>query len=111
MVHGGGWSGGDLSPSLTNLLDRAEPLTDETRAVLREMSPLNFVKTGLPPFLLIHGTEDKSVPCELVTIKGAPHRLTEWDKLDASYKEKTVTWLKQTLGAGKTSAAASARNR
>jgi len=86
------------------------------------MSPLNFVKPGLPPFLLIHGTDDKSVPyaqsvnfqaklkevgvpCELVTIKGAPHRLTEWDKLDASYKEKTVAWLQQTLGAGKTSAA------
>jgi pectinesterase len=112
---------GGLSPSLTNLVDRAKPLTEETRTVLREMSPLNFVKPGLPPFLLIHGTEDKSVPyaqsvnfqaklkevgvaCEFVTVKDAPHRLTEWDKLDASYKEKTIAWLKQTVGAGKTSA-------
>jgi len=106
---------GGLSPSLTNLLDRAKELTGETRAVLRELSPINHVKPGLPPFLLIHGTDDKSVPyaqsvnfqaklkengvpCDVITIKDAPHRLTEWDKFDASYKEMMVVWLKQTLG-------------
>ncbi|MGD0016183.1 MAG: pectinesterase family protein [Verrucomicrobiia bacterium] len=107
---------GGLSPSLTNLLDRAKPLTDETRAVLREISPINYIKPGLPPFLLIHGTEDKSVPyvqsvnfqaklkeagvpCEIITVQGAPHRLTEWNKFDASYREKMIDWLNRTLGA------------
>ena len=106
---------GGLSPSLTNLLDRAPPLTEETRSMLHDISPLNFVKPALPPFLLIHGTEDKSVPytqsvnfqarlreagvpCELVTIDGAPHRLSEWDKFDASYREKMIAWLGQVLG-------------
>jgi pectinesterase len=106
---------GGLSPSLTNLLDRTPALTEETRSVLHDISPLNFVKPALPPFLLVHGTEDKSVPytqsvnfqaklreagvpCEIITIDGAPHRLAEWDKFDASYREKMVTWLGQVLG-------------
>jgi acetyl esterase/lipase len=107
---------GELSPSMTNLLNRAAALTEETRAVLREISPINFVKRGLPPLLLIHGTEDKSVPyqqsvnfqkrlreldvpCELITIDGAPHRITEWEKFDASFGDKMIAWLKQTLPA------------
>jgi len=106
---------GGLSPSLRNLLDRDKPLTEETRAVLRELSPINYVKPGLPPFLVIHGTEDKSVPyvqsvnfqaklkangvpCDLITIQGAPHRLTEWAKFDADYTEKMIAWLQHTLG-------------
>jgi len=105
---------GRLSSSLTNLLNRPVALTDDARAVLRELSPINYVKPGLPPFLLIHGTEDKSVPyvqsvnfqaklkengvpCDLVAIKGAPHRITEWDKFDAGYKATLVAWLKETL--------------
>jgi acetyl esterase/lipase/lysophospholipase L1-like esterase len=106
---------GGLSPSLRNLLGRDKPLTEETRAVLRELSPINYVKPGLPPFLLIHGTEDKSVPyaqsvafqaklkangvpCDLITIQGAPHRLTEWAKFDADYTGKMIAWLQHTLG-------------
>ncbi len=105
---------GGLSPSMTNLLNRAKTLTDETRAVLREISPLNHVKPGLPPFLLVHGTEDKSVPyeqsvkfqaklrdngvpCELITIKGAPHRITEWTKSDPTYPARVIEWLRRTL--------------
>ncbi len=118
---------GGLSPSMTNLVDRAMPLTDETRAVLRAISPINFVKPGLPPFLLIQGTADKSVPyeqsvnfqaklkeagvpCELLTIQGAPHRLTEWDEFDPSYKEKMIGWLKQTLGITAANGAANSAN-
>ena len=105
---------GGLSPSMTNLLDRAKTIDDESRAVLREISPINYVKPGLPPFLLIQGTEDKSVPysqsvnfqaklkevgvpCELITLTGAPHRLTEWDKFDATYRQKMIAWLQHAL--------------
>jgi len=105
---------GGLSPSMTNLLNRAKTLDEPTRAVLREISPINHVKPGLPPFLLVHGTEDKSVPyeqslkfqaklresavpCELITVKGAPHRITEWEQLDPTYPAKVVEWLNRTL--------------
>jgi dipeptidyl aminopeptidase/acylaminoacyl peptidase len=37
------------------------------------------------------------VPCELVTVEGAPHRLSEWDKIDPTYKDKMIAWLKTTL--------------
>jgi pectinesterase len=106
---------GGLSPSMSALLDLPKALDDHSRTALREISPINFIKPGLPPFLLIHGTADRSVsyeqsvnfqaklkeagvPCELITIEGAPHRLIEWDKLDPSYREKMIAWLKQTLG-------------
>jgi pectinesterase len=105
---------GGLSPSMTNLLDRAKTIDDESRAVLREISPLNHVKPGLPPFLLIQGAEDKSVPysqsvnfqaklkeagvpCELITLTGAPHRLTEWGKSDPLYRQKMIAWLERAL--------------
>jgi pectinesterase len=103
-----------LSPSMTNLLNRAKTLDEPTLAVLREISPLHHVKPGLPPFLLVHGTDDKSVPyeqsvrfqaklretgvpCDLITINGAPHRITEWTKLDPTYPAKVIEWLRRTL--------------
>jgi acetyl esterase/lipase len=105
---------GGVSPSLMALLDRPKELTDETNKLLRELSPLTYVKPGLPPFLLIHGTEDKSVPyqqsinfqaalkkanvpCELITLQGAPHRIADWPKFDPDYATKMARWLATTL--------------
>ncbi len=105
---------GQLSPSLQALL--GEP--KDTPAVyqkLAAMSPINEIKTGLPPFLLLHGTADKSVAyaqslalrekltqagvsCELITLEGAPHRLAEWTQFDAQYARKMTDWLRKTLG-------------
>jgi dipeptidyl aminopeptidase/acylaminoacyl peptidase len=62
----------------------------------------------------VHGTEDKSVPfqqslsfqarlkaaggtCELISIPGAPHRMSDWEKFDAGYAARIAAWLKQTL--------------
>lgn len=106
---------GGLSPSMQQLLDRPPALDADARAILREISPINHVKPGLPPFLLVHGTEDKSVPyeqslniqarlrsaggtCDLITIPGAPHRMIDCDQYDASYATKVAAWLRQTLG-------------
>jgi alpha-L-fucosidase 2 len=106
---------GGLSPSMQKLLDRPEILDAPAREILREISPINHIETGLPPFLLVHGTEDKSVPfeqslnfqarlktaggtCDLVSIPGAPHRMADWEKFDAAYTAKITAWLRQTLG-------------
>ena len=105
---------GGLSKSLQALLDR-EKVDDQVTATLKQMSPINYVKPGLPPFLLIHGTVDKSVPyqqslnfqaklkengvpCDLVTVSNAPHNLMTWEKIDTGYKDKMIDWLKRTLG-------------
>lgn len=84
---------------------------------LREASPIEYVHRGMPPFLFIHGTDDKSVPvnqsplmcdkmkaagarCEVFIIEGAPHGMSGWEKTPAyqAYKPKMIAWLKQTLG-------------
>jgi acetyl esterase/lipase len=105
---------GGLSKSLQALLDREEKVDDQVNTLLKQMSPINYVKPGLPPFLLIHGTVDKSVPyeqslnfqarlkengvpCEIVTVTNAPHNIMSWEKIDTSYKEKMTDWLKRTL--------------
>jgi alpha-L-fucosidase 2 len=108
---------GGLSKSLQALFGR-ETVDDSTKALLKEMSPINYVKSGLPPFLFVQGDADKTVPYDqtlafmsklkengvandIVTIKGAPHRITEWDKFDPSYKEKLIAWLEQKLAVKK----------
>jgi acetyl esterase/lipase len=105
---------GGLGTSLKTLFGH-DAVDDQTRPLLKEMSSINYVKPGLPPFLLIQGDADKSVPydltvkfqaklkennvpCEMVTVKGAPHRIADWDKFDPSYKEKLIAWLNRTLG-------------
>lgn len=106
---------GGLSTSLQNLLNRPKEVTPASRAMLHEISPINHVKPGLPPFLIIQGDADKtvpyqqslnfvaklkenSVPCELITVKGAPHGLLLWDAADPSYRQKLLSWLNQRVG-------------
>lgn len=103
---------GGLSPSLQNLLNRPQQVTDESRKILREIGPIHHIKPGQPPFLLIQGTADRTVqpvqsanfeqalkkagvPCELIAVKDAPHRVTMWDATDPVWKEKMVAWLKK----------------
>lgn len=105
---------GGLSSSMQNLLGRGQQMDEEAVAVLKKISPIWDVHGGLPPFLLIHGTQDQSVPyqqslelkaalercgvpCELVTIEGAGHRLREWERFEPQWKQRMVNWLQQTL--------------
>ncbi|MDI1318827.1 MAG: alpha/beta hydrolase [bacterium] len=105
---------GGLSPSLQGLLNRPKELTPESLGLLRELSPINHVRPGLPPFLLIHGDADMSVPfqqsldfqaklqaagvpCELIRIPGAPHGLSTWEKIAPDYLARMVAWLRQIL--------------
>ena len=109
---------GGLSKSCQDLFNRPPQIDAEAEKILREVSAINFIKPGLPPFILIHGTEDKSVPydqsikfqaklkdngvpCDLVTVKGAGHRISDWPKFEPAYKEEMINWLSRALGQGK----------
>jgi len=108
---------GGLSTSLQNLLNQPKEVTPESRAMLHEISPINHVKAGLPPFLIVQGDADKTVPyqqslnfiarlkengvpCELITVKGAPHGLLLWDSADPSYRQKLLSWLNRQVRQG-----------
>ncbi|MFA5293591.1 MAG: alpha/beta hydrolase [Phycisphaerae bacterium] len=84
--------------------------------MLWDASPINHLRLGLPPVLLVHGTADKSVPyqlslnfkgrldaigvpCEIITIKDAQHKIVEWNKFDADFTDKITSWLNKTLKA------------
>ncbi|HTZ21090.1 MAG TPA: alpha/beta hydrolase [Opitutaceae bacterium] len=109
---------GGLSIALQNLHGRPKEMTPGALALLRETSPINHVQPGLPPFLLVHGDADKSVPyqqslnfqarlkangvpCDLFTIPGAPHRFTEWSKIDATYSDRMIAWLRKVFAESK----------
>jgi acetyl esterase len=91
---------------------------EDAPKILREASVTTYLKPGLPPLLLVHGTADEKVPyagsmgaqkrltaigvsCELISVTNAPHGMTNWDAYDQSYKARMIEWLKQTLGPGK----------
>ena len=105
---------GGLSTSLQALLNRPKELTPESLGLLREISPLNHVRPGLPPMLLIHGELDKTVPlqqsldfqaklrangdaCDLLVVPGAGHSLADWDRHDPDYPARLVAWLAEHL--------------
>ena len=71
---------------------------------------------GLPPFLLIHGTEDEAVPydqsvkfaaqlkaagvpCDFYTVQDGIHGVINWEKNpdQHAYKAILVDWLRKTL--------------
>lgn len=83
-------------------------------AKLAMMSPLNQMRPGLPPFLLIHGDADTTVAheqsvefqakmkaagntCDLITIPGGGHGMGGWAKLGSNYAAQMIDWLKKTL--------------
>ena len=105
---------GGLSTSLQGLLNRPKALTPESIGLLRELSPLNHVRPGLPPFLLIHGELDKTVPlqqsldfqaklrangdtCDLMVIPEAGHALADWERLAPDYPARMLAWLGEHL--------------
>lgn len=101
---------GGLSKSLQMLLNLPPELTDDARKQLSAMSPVELIKPGLPPFLLIQGDADKTVlykhtvqfqqrlrangvPCDLITITNAQHRIMDWQKFDDGFEDKIADWL------------------
>jgi acetyl esterase/lipase len=99
--------------SMRKLLD-SDVMDDKTLKLLRQMSPINHIEPGLPPFLLMQGDSDKTVlpaftrnfaaklkenhvPCDLYFLKGAGHRIADWEKFDPGYPAELTNWLNQTL--------------
>jgi len=103
---------GGLSSSLQNLLNLPKEVTPESLSLLRDISPINHVHAGVPPYLLIHGDSDVTVPiqqsrdfqqklkasgndCDLIVIPGGVHALADWQKCLPDYQEQMISWLKR----------------
>jgi acetyl esterase len=98
---------------------RGTPWEGLMLAALAQLSPINSVRAGMPPFLFIHGTADSLVPfsqsremcsrmrqagasCEVYPVEGGGHGIRWWEsspKLAAGYKDKLIQWLTHELGA------------
>ena len=100
--------------SLLWRLFRLPTLDAPARAVLRAHSPIHHVRRGMPPVLLIHGTNerlwtqgqsmsrvltDRGIPHELIALEGAPHGLENWEGHAPwmHYKPRLITWLRDNL--------------
>ena len=105
---------GGLSLALRDLFGRSYQVDGAVTQLLREASPINYIHSGLPPFLLVHGTADMSVPygqsldfraklkaaggsCDLITIDDGVHGMSRWQANDPSYKGKVVKWVSEKL--------------
>ena len=102
----------DASPrSLLARLFGRTVLDDDARAVLRQFSPIHHVQAGMPPVLLVHGTneelweqgvamarvlKERGIPHELQKLEGAPHGMENWEGRPewAGYKDRVVEWLR-----------------
>ena len=91
-----------------------EELNDAAWQKLADISPLNHIRPGLPPFLQIHGDKDETVPisqsvnfeakmkaagnkCETITVAGGIHGMGGWQKLGSDYQAQMIAWLRKTL--------------
>jgi acetyl esterase/lipase len=107
---------GEVSVSLRNLLGLPDKLDDDALAKIAAISPAEEIKPGLPPFFIVQGTADQSVrheetlafaqrlkraqvPCTILEMKDAPHRIAEWPKFSPGYAETAAAWLKMTFAA------------
>ena len=110
---------GGLSLSLRGLFGRSYEVDDQVTQLLRAASPINLVHADLPPFLLIHGTADMSVPysqsvqfqtklkaagvsCDLITIDDGVHGMSRWEASDPGYKDRVTSWIVAKLGVAAT---------
>lgn len=91
-----------------------EELNEAALKKLTEISPINHVRSGLPPFLQIHGDKDETVPisqsvnfeakmkaagnrCETIVVPGGIHGMGGWLKLGSDYQAQMIAWLRKML--------------
>ena len=99
-------------PDALRQVIKGSPFGDLLLASLRDLSPVNWVHKDSPPFLLIHGTEDRLVPfeqskqmcdamrmagasCEIYPVNGGGHGLRWWESERdlTGYKKVMIRWL------------------
>lgn len=99
-----------------------EPMFEPTlsakgwRIAESEWSPISHLRSGLPPFLLIHGDKDEAVPlaqsielqkalqalnvrCDLIVIPNGPHATGSWYRIPGvpDWEKQLTEWLNQVL--------------
>jgi acetyl esterase len=92
-----------------------EQLDDAGLAKLHAVAPIAAVHSGMPPFLVIHGTRDDQVSfaqstafcdairqvgtaCEMITIEGGGHGMGGWRAPEMQHwKPEMIAWLRKTL--------------
>ncbi|MFN0084161.1 MAG: alpha/beta hydrolase [Blastocatellia bacterium] len=114
----------DFSAMVTEVTPRSIParlfgaqaLDESTRAAMRRYSPIENLRPGMPPMLLIHGTNERlhaqgvamakrlaamGAPYEFLEVEGAPHGIENWEGHPQwmGYKKRLVEWLKATFAA------------
>ncbi|WP_051670002.1 alpha/beta hydrolase [Bryobacter aggregatus] len=82
-------------------------------ARLEQLSPVGLVRSGMPPFLFIHGMQDALVPfgqsqamcermkavgaaCRLLPVEGAGHGIVRWEgnrEMTEGYQREMVRWI------------------
>jgi acetyl esterase len=109
--------GSKALPAPFRLAVQGTPWEGMVLSRLQELSPLRHVRSGMPPFLLIHGTADALVPfeqsqnmcrairgvggeCDLIAVKGGGHGIRWWESSGlTSYKRLMTGWLRARLHA------------
>lgn len=103
----------DQWPGMRNLIGHTN-LDAETLDMLHQIAPADHVIAGMPPFLLIQGSGDKTVPypntvkfqsilqaanvpCDFITIPNAQHAIADWSKFDPEWQAKLMAWLNDRL--------------
>jgi acetyl esterase len=91
-----------------------EDVDSASAKIIRDASPITYVKKDMPPYLLIHGTKDLDVPyeqsilmrdamhkvgarCDLITVEGGGHGGWDQDPVLRGYQERLMEWLKKNL--------------
>ncbi len=103
----------DLIPDPIRRALSGSPFESVILARLSQLSPIEHVHPGMPPFLLIHGTADGLVDfeqspamcrrvrgtgaaCEVFTVPGGAHGVGRWEgspAISEPYKREMVRWL------------------
>jgi alpha-L-fucosidase 2 len=82
-----------------------------TARLIRDASPITYVKKDMPPYLLVHGTKDLHVPyeqsvlmceamkkvgaqCEMITVEGGGHGGWDDEPELQAYQKSLMAWLK-----------------
>ena len=110
-------NGSGLIPDQIRHAVKGTPFEGLVLARLAQLSPIESVHAGMPPFLFIHGTADRLVPfdqspamctrmksvgasCEVFPVSGAGHGMRWWESNPAiarPWKREMIRWLRAQL--------------